>query len=162
MHGWPLGQRPQPTQGVQGGGQQPVVTPVGGGGDRAQWDPGAIAGQGALAAPLAAVDRTGAGDLTAAGGLGDAAVDGQVVKVETDDGVVGGQGELVEPGVDVCGDPLVAAAAQGPRRAGVVSDALVGTAEDEDLDQFVEDDPVGDTWAVTAERMERLLRRQQY
>jgi hypothetical protein len=33
-----------------------------------------------------------------------------VVKVETDDAVVGGQGELVEPGVDGCGDPLVAAA----------------------------------------------------
>jgi hypothetical protein len=45
------------------------------------------------------------------------------------------------------GDPLVAAAPQGGRRAGGIGDAAVAAAEHQDLDERVEDDPVGDARA---------------
>jgi hypothetical protein len=46
--------------------------------------------------------------FAAAGGFGDGAVDGALVKVEADDPVVGGQRDLLEPGEDVEPDPLIA------------------------------------------------------
>jgi hypothetical protein len=39
----------------------------------------------------------------------------------------------------------------------VVGDALVGAAEDHDLQQLVEDDTVGDTGTVAAQRMRVLV-----
>lgn len=48
-----------------------------------------------------------------------------------------------------------------PRRAGGVGDAVVGTAEDQHLDQFVEDDAVGDAESIPAEGKGHLVRRQQ-
>lgn len=59
------------------------------------------------------------------------------------------------------GDPLIAAAAQGGRRAGRIGDAAVAAATDQDLDEFVEDDPVGDARAVAAERVVNLASAQQ-
>jgi hypothetical protein len=59
------------------------------------------------------------------------------------------------------GDPLVAAAAQGGRRAGLVGDAAVAAAKDQDLDELVEDDPVGDAAPVAAERVVDLTSGQQ-
>ena len=48
-----------------------------------------------------------------------------------------------------------------PRWAGGVGDAVVGTAEDQHLDQFVQDDAVGDPETIPAEGMGHLVRRQQ-
>lgn len=50
-------------------------------------------------------------------------------------------------------DPLNPAAQRG-RRAGLVSDAVIGAAEDQHLDQLVEDDPVRDARAMAAERVD--------
>jgi hypothetical protein len=44
----------------------------------------------------------------------------------------------------------------------VVGDAAVAAAEHQDLDELVEDDPVGDARAVAAERMGVLARWQQH
>jgi hypothetical protein len=51
------------------------------------------------------------------------------------------------------GDPFVAAAPEGRGRAGGVFDAAVATAEDQDLDEFVEDQAVGDGPSGAAERV---------
>jgi hypothetical protein len=51
------------------------------------------------------------------------------------------------------GDPLVAAAAQGGRRAALVGDPAVAAAEHQHLDQLVKHDPVSDAGAVAAEGM---------
>jgi hypothetical protein len=52
-------------------------------------------------------------------------------------------------------DPLIPAAADGGRRTALIGDPRVGTAEDEDLDQLVEDDPIGDARSVTDQGMPR-------
>jgi hypothetical protein len=57
--------------------------------------------------------------------------------------VVGAQDEQAQLLGQAEGDPLVAAAPQGGRRAGLVGDAAVAAAEDQDLDELVKDDPVG-------------------
>jgi hypothetical protein len=50
-------------------------------------------------------------------------------------------------------DPLVPAAAQSGGRAGGVGDPLVSGAEDQRLDELVEDHRIVDSGPVTAERM---------
>jgi hypothetical protein len=123
----------------------------GGCGDRGQRDAGGVGGQGALQALFAAVHRAAPGHLAAAGGFGDAAVDGQVVQLQAEDAVVGGQHQQVQPLAQAERDPLVAAAPQGGGRAGGVFDAAVAAAEDQDLDELVEDDAVGDAGSVAAQ-----------
>jgi hypothetical protein len=59
------------------------------------------------------------------------------------------------------GDPLIPAAAQRGRRAGGVRDPAVAAAEHQDLDELVEDDPVGDAAAVAAQRVVDLAGGQQ-
>jgi hypothetical protein len=66
---------------------------------------------------------------------------------------LGGQGELVELVGDAKGDPFVAAATQSAGRAGGVGDAAVAASKDHDLDELVEDHPVGDAGAVAAQRV---------
>jgi len=66
-----------------------------------------------------------------------------VVQVQAEQAIVGGQGEPVELLGDAGGDPLVMAPAQRARRAGGVSDALVGAAKYQDPEELVEDHPVG-------------------
>jgi hypothetical protein len=75
--------------------------------------------------------------------------------------VVGGQCQAVELVGHPGGDPLVAAAAQGGRRAGAIGDAAVAAAEHQDLDELVEDDAVGDAGAVAAEQVVDLTGGQQ-
>jgi hypothetical protein len=76
-----------------------------------------------------------------------------VLQLQAEELVIGGQHGpaqlLGHPGAD----PLIAAAAQGGRRAAAVGDAPVATAEHQHLDELVEDDPIGDARAVAAERM---------
>jgi hypothetical protein len=98
---------------------------------------------------------TGDGPATSppTGGFGDAAVHGDVVEHQPDDAVVGVEGDPFELREDPEPDPLVAAIADGGRRAGAVGDALVGAAEPQHLQQLVEHDPIRDPAAVTAQRM---------
>jgi hypothetical protein len=102
---------------------------------------------------FAPVDRRRSGALTPAGGLGDAPVDGEVIKGQADDAVVGLAGDAGQRGEHAQRDPLVAAGPQGCRRAGGVGDRVVGAAEPQHLNQLVEHDPVADPAAVTAPRM---------
>jgi transposase len=110
---------------------------------------------------LATIHRAGAGGLAAAGRLGDAPVHGQVFQFQPQQPVVGAKYRQPQPVGEAEGDPLVAAAAQGGRRAGLVGDAAVAATKDEDLDELVEDDPVGDARAVAAERVVDLAGGQQ-
>jgi hypothetical protein len=102
---------------------------------------------------LAAIDRAGPGGLAAAGRLGDAPVHGQALQFQPEQPVVGAKHREPQPFGKAQGDPLVAAAAQGGRRAGLVGDAAVAAAKDQDLDELVEDDPAGDALPVAAERV---------
>jgi hypothetical protein len=106
---------------------------VGPGQDPAQGDAVALDQQRAFPALFAPVDRRWAGDLAATGGLGDAAVHGDLVEQQPDDAVVGVQRDLLELREHPELDPLVAAIADGGRRAGAVGDALVGAAESQHL-----------------------------
>jgi hypothetical protein len=96
MRGGPLGQRAQQPDGVQGGGQQPVVAVVGQGRHRDQRDPARLGGDRAFQPLLAAVHRTGPGSLAAAGRLGDAAIHGQVLQFQAEQPVIGGQHRMAQ------------------------------------------------------------------
>jgi hypothetical protein len=84
-----------------------------------------------------------------------------VVQFQAEQPVVGAKHRQPEPVGKAQGDPLVAAAAQGGRRAGLVGDAAVAAAEHQDLDELVEDDPVGDARVVAAQRVVDLAVGQQ-
>jgi hypothetical protein len=102
---------------------------------------------------LAPVYRAAAGDLAAAGCLGDASVYRQIGQVEADHAVVGIPRDAFQAGHDPGRDPFVAAATEGALGAGVVGDPLVSAAEHQDLDELVEHDPIRDTRSVAAQRM---------
>jgi hypothetical protein len=110
---------------------------------------------------LAAVHRAPTGDLAAAGCLGDAPVNGQVLDLQAEQPVVGGQHGQAQLLGHPEGDPLVAAAPQRGGGAGVIGDAAVAAAEHQHLDELVEDDPVGDAGAVAAQRVVDLAGGQQ-
>jgi hypothetical protein len=84
-----------------------------------------------------------------------------MLQLQAEQLVIGGQhhqAQLVgHPGAD----PLIAAAAQGGRRAGGVGDAAVAAAEHQHLDELVEHQPVGDAPPVAAQRMVDLAGGQQ-
>src|SRR4029450_11369212 len=75
--------------------------------------------------------------------------------------VIGGQHEQAQLLGDAGADPFIAAAAQGGGRAGAVSDPAVAAAEDQDLDELVEHDPVRDAGPVAAQRMVDLTSREE-
>src|SRR5512132_2645520 len=101
-HGANLGDR-----GVQGGTQQRGVVAVGAGGDQPKGDARCVGRHRVFAALFAAVDRGAAGDLAAAGRLGDTAVGGYVGEVQADDLVVGLQRLGVELLGETSGGPLL-------------------------------------------------------
>ena len=145
-----VGQRPEPVQGVQRGGQQPVVASVGAGGDRAQRDAAGLHAHRALGGLLAAVDRAGAGNLATAGRLGGAAVHDQVLQLQAELAVVGAQGSRcswsMTPTRSTRRDGGAACAPSRWR-----GDALVGAAEHQDLQELVEDDSVRDPRPMAAQ-----------
>jgi hypothetical protein len=77
-----------------------------------------------------------------------------------DEAVVGIEGDLPESLHQPELDPLIASTAQGALRARIVGDPFVGAAEDQDLNQFLEDHPIWDAGLVATERMVRLSFRQ--
>lgn len=132
---------------------------VGPGQDTTQGDAVAVHHAGAFQALLAPVNRRAPRDLTTARGLGDAAVDGDLVQDQPHDPVVSLKRELPQPRKDTQPDPLIAAGADRGGRTRGVGNRLVGTAEPQQLQQLVEDDPVTDTPPVTAQRMSRIVDR---
>ena len=110
------------------------------------------AGDGALHALFAPVNRAAPGDLASAGRLGDGAVHGQVVQVQSDHLVVGGQRHAQQrPTVPGLG-PRGQATADGAVRAARAGDAFVAAAVHQRGDHMVEHHPVGDPAAMTAPR----------
>jgi hypothetical protein len=85
------------------------------------------------------------------GAFGDAAIHREVAELQADHLVICLQDEQLQGGKDPGGDPLVAAVADGGRRAGLVGDLAVATAEHQHLDELVEDDPVGHASPVAAQ-----------
>jgi len=94
-----------------------------------------------------------AGAFPAAGGLGDAPVNGEFLQDQADDAVIGLPCDRLQPREDPGLDPLVAAVADRGGAAGAVGDRCIGAAEPQDLDELFEDDPVGDPWLVAAQRV---------
>ncbi|MBP2365193.1 crotonobetainyl-CoA:carnitine CoA-transferase CaiB-like acyl-CoA transferase [Pseudonocardia parietis] len=86
-------------------------------GDQVQRDPVPVAGHRAFGALFAPVNRAAPGYLTAARGLGDRPVHGQVIEVESDHLVVAGQGLAQRFSTDAGPGPVVKAAADGAVRA---------------------------------------------
>ena len=91
VHHRPGGQHTEHGDRVQGRCQQPVVTAVSRSRDRTQRDAAGVGDDRALQALLAAVHRTGPGDLATAGRLGDAPIHRQLLQFQTEHPVVGGQ-----------------------------------------------------------------------
>jgi hypothetical protein len=91
VHHRPLGQHPDQADGVQRRRQQPVVAVIGRGGQRDQRDTARLHGDGAFEALFAAVDRAWAGNLAATGRLGDTAVHRQLLQLQAEQPVIGGQ-----------------------------------------------------------------------
>ncbi|MBB4927570.1 hypothetical protein FHR34_006665 [Kitasatospora kifunensis] len=108
---------------------------------------------------LATVDRGAPGGFAAARGLGDRAVDGDLVQSQADDPVVGLQRDLLEPGEDSNSDPLVATIADRGDRAGRVGDRLIGATEAQELDHLLEDAPVTDAGPAAPQRKLRIVDR---
>ena len=133
----------------QGRFQQRRVVIIRAGRDQMQRDALIIAGHGPFGALLAAVDRAAPGHLTAARGLRDRPVHGQVVQVQTDHLVERGQGDTQQRvGVPGLG-PVTQPAADGAVRAAGRGDAFVAAAVYQRGDHVVEHDPVGDPATVT-------------
>jgi hypothetical protein len=107
------GQRAERRQGLEGGGEQPVVATVGRRGDHAQRDAVGFDRDRAFAALLGTVDGAWTGGLAAAGRFGDAAVHGEMGQLKAEQTVVGAQDEQAQLLGNAEGDPLVAAATQG-------------------------------------------------
>ncbi len=97
------------------------------------------------------------GDLPAtsppSGGLDDASVHTQILQVEADNPVIELQAQLFQSGEDTGGDPLIPPGPQSRGRAGRVGDLGIRGAEDKDLDELVEDDPVVNAAPVTPPRV---------
>jgi hypothetical protein len=108
---------------------------------RAKGDARSLSGHGAFEALLAAVHGAATGDLAAAGCLGAAPVDGEIVQLQADDAVVGAKDQQAQLLGQTGGDPLVAAAAKGGGRAGGIGNPAVAAAENQDLDELVENGP---------------------
>jgi hypothetical protein len=84
-----VGQRPDVAEFVQGGGQQRGVIPLGRGEHPAERDAAPPDHERPFHAQLAAVHRAAARAFPAAGGLGDAPVDGEFLQDQADDPVIG-------------------------------------------------------------------------
>jgi hypothetical protein len=141
--------------------KQGRVVPVGRGGNHSERDPRCIDGQRALEALLASIDGAASGLLAAARRLGDAAIDGEVGQLQAAHAVVETEHEIEQGIHHADGNPRGPAPAQHGCGAGVVSDAVVGAPEHQDLHQFVEEELVGNAGTMTAERMANLMHWQQ-
>src|SRR5207248_8589851 len=97
--------------------------------------------EGPFHAQLAAVDGAAAGALAAAGGLGDAPVNGEFLQDQADDAVIGLPRDRLQPREDPGLDPLVAAVPDRGGAAAAVGDRGIRAAEPQDLDELFEDDP---------------------
>jgi hypothetical protein len=84
-----------------------------------------------------------------------------VLQLQAEQPLVGAKHGQPQPVGNTQADPLIVAAAQRGRRAGVIGDAALAAAERQNLDELVEDDPVGDARAVAAERVMELAGGQQ-
>jgi hypothetical protein len=118
MHHRPLRQPCHHRQGVEGGGQQPVVAAIGRRCHHTQRDALRVGDQRAFQALLAAVHRAWPGGLAAAGRLGDAPVHRQLLQLKAERPLVGAKHCQPEP----VGNPRVIHSSR--RRRSVVAEQV--------------------------------------
>jgi hypothetical protein len=107
----------------------------------------------AFGALLAAIDRGWPRKFPSTGRFGDRPVHRQVLQVETDHLVVGGEGGLEQFHAHVALGPVGQSSADHAIRTARAGDALVAAAVDQGGEHVVEHDPVGDPAPVTPPRM---------
>ena len=142
--------------GLQGGGQQRGVVPVGARAGDAQRDAVVLGGHRAFQAALAPVHRGRPSALAAAGRLGDAPIHRHVGKLQADDLVIGRQGQGVHLLADAQRRPRLQPAADRAVRAPRRSDPLIPTAMHQRGNHVLKHHPVGDPAAMAAQRVSRI------
>ena len=110
----------------------------------------------ALDASFSPIHRASSRFLPATRGFGYAPVHRQIGQLQPDESIVSFEGDLPELRHEPKLDPLVAAATQCALRARLVCDPPVGAPEHQDLDQLLENQPLGDARTVTSKRMSGL------
>jgi site-specific DNA recombinase len=139
----------------ESGAEERRVVPIGASRNDVQRDAGGVRHQGALESLLAPIDRRPPGHLATARGLGDAAVDGQVVQLQADHPVVRLQRQGVHLLAHTRCRPLLEPPPDRRVRAGRARDPLVSRPVHQRGDHVLEHHPIRDPTAVAAQRMGR-------
>jgi hypothetical protein len=134
---------------------------IGWGADDPERDALGVHSHRAFEASLPPVHRVFARPLAAARSLGDAAVYGHLERIETNSSIIGFPSELFERIHRSLLDPLVAPTTQRGGRTSLIGYSPVGAAEDKNLEELLEDYPIGHTRPVAAKRMVHFSFRQQ-
>jgi hypothetical protein len=99
------------------------------------------------------VYRTSTGFLATARGFGNAPIYCYIGQPQPDGPVVGFERHLAQFIHQPAFDPLIAPSTQGGSRARFVGDPPVGAAEDQDLNELLEDRPIGYAGSMAAQGM---------
>src|SRR5215207_10773377 len=149
----PIRQLSERLQGVEGPLQKRRVVMVGRGDYGSQRDAFCLHHCRAFETSFSSIHRASSRFLSTARSFGYASVHCQIGQLQPDQTIVSFEGDLSELLHQPESYPLVAPATQSALRARLIGDPPVGAAEHQDLDQLLEDQPVGDAWLVAAERM---------
>jgi hypothetical protein len=102
---------------------------------------------------LAPIHRAFAGLLSPARSFGDAPVHRHILKLKTDESVVGRERYLPEFVHCPKLDPLVASVPNGGGRTPFLGDPTISATEHQNLNELLQDHPVGDARLVAAQRV---------
>src|SRR5919107_4199168 len=126
---------------------------IGRGADDLERDAIGVDGHRAFDTSLPPVHRACARPLAATRSLGDAAVHGHIERIEANSSIICFPGKLFERVHRSLLDPLVAPATQRGGRTFLIGYAPVGAAKDKNLEELLEDYPIGHARPVAAKRM---------
>src|SRR5919107_1558326 len=133
---------------------------IGRGADDLERDAIGVDGHRAFDTSLPPVHRACARPLAATRSLGDAAVHGHIERIEANSSIICFPGKLFERVHRPLLDPLAAPATQRGGQTFLISYPPVGTAEDQNLDELLEDYPIRHARPVAAKRMVHVSFRQ--
>src|SRR5215212_7202407 len=146
---------------LQSGNQQRRVVAIGPGADAPYGDALPVHCRRALGALLAPIHRAFAGLLSPARRFGDAPVHRHLRKLKTDESVVGRERYLPKRLHHPELDPLLASVPNRGGRTPFLGDPAISATEHQDLNELLEDHPVGDARLVAAQRvMDHSVREQ--
>jgi hypothetical protein len=138
---------------LDGGDQQRRVVAVGRCAYASYGDALPIHRRRAFGALLSPIHRAFAGLLPPTRGLCDASIHGHVGQLQADVAVVGFECSLPQRLDHPARYPLLASIPKRGGRTRLIGDPAVGAAENQDLNQLIEDYLIGDSQAVTAQRV---------